>query len=88
MSQFFVIHPDNPQPRLVREAAKVIREGGIVVYRRMRAYAIGCRLGDREAQDRIRELRDLSEAHYFTLVCRIFLNWEPMRWWTMPLSGS
>jgi len=70
MSQFFVIHPDNPQARLVREAAKIIQEGGVVIYPTDAAYVIGCRLGDRDAQERIRQLRHLSEAHFFTLVCR------------------
>ena len=70
MSQFFSIHPETPQPRLIREAAHIIRQGGVVIYPTDAAYALGCQLGDKDAQDRIRQLRDLSESHYFTLVCR------------------
>lgn len=70
MSQFFSIHPDNPQPRLIREAAKIMEEGGVVIFPTDAAYVMGCRLGDHDAVERIRRLRDLSEAHYFTLVCR------------------
>lgn len=70
MSQFFQIHPDNPQARLVRQAVDIIRDGGVVVYPTDSAYAIGCHLGDKNAIDRIRRIRKLEDRHNFTLVCR------------------
>lgn len=70
MSQFFQIHPDNPQVRLVRQAADIIRAGGVVVYPTDSAYAIGCHIGDKGALDRIRRIRKLDDRHNFTLVCR------------------
>ncbi len=70
MSQFFQIHPDNPQVRLVRQAVDIIRDGGVVVYPTDSAYAIGCHLGDKNALDRIRRIRKLDDRHNFTLMCR------------------
>lgn len=70
MSQFFQIHPDNPQARLVRQATDIIRGGGVVVYPTDSAYAIGCHIGDKNALDRIRRIRRLDARHNFTLVCR------------------
>jgi tRNA threonylcarbamoyl adenosine modification protein (Sua5/YciO/YrdC/YwlC family) len=70
MSQFFQIHPDNPQARLVRQAVDIIREGGVIVYPTDSAYAIGCQLGNKAALDRIRRIRRLDDRHNFTLVCR------------------
>lgn len=70
MSQFFAIHPDNPQSRLLRKAATIIEEGGIVVYPTDSGYALGCRLGDKSALERIRRLRQLDKNHNMTLVCR------------------
>jgi tRNA threonylcarbamoyl adenosine modification protein (Sua5/YciO/YrdC/YwlC family) len=70
VSQFFQIHPENPQARLVRQAVDIIRDGGLVVYPTDSAYAIGCHIGDKNALDRIRRLRKLDDRHNFTLVCR------------------
>ena len=70
MSQFFQINPDNPQARLIRQAADIIRGGGVVVYPTDSAYAIGCHIGDKNALDRIRRIRKLEARHNFTLVCR------------------
>jgi tRNA threonylcarbamoyl adenosine modification protein (Sua5/YciO/YrdC/YwlC family) len=70
MSQFFQIHPENPQARLVRQAVDIIREGGVVVYPTDSAYALGCHIGDKSALDRIRRIRNLDNRHNFTLVCR------------------
>ena len=69
MSQFFVIHPDNPQQRLIRQAAEIIRDNGVVVYPTDSAYALGCQIGNKAAVDRIRQIRDLDKHHNFTLVC-------------------
>ncbi|MFV8817087.1 L-threonylcarbamoyladenylate synthase [Haliea sp. E17] len=70
MSQFFQIHPDNPQARLVRQAVEIVQGGGVIVYPTDSAYALGCHLGDRAALDRIRRIRKLDDGHNFTLVCR------------------
>jgi tRNA threonylcarbamoyl adenosine modification protein (Sua5/YciO/YrdC/YwlC family) len=70
MSQFFTIHPDNPNPRLIRQAAEVLRNGGIVVYPTDSCYALGCHLDDKDAVARIRQIRQLDEQHYLTLMCR------------------
>lgn len=70
MSQFFQIHPETPQARLVRQAVDIIRQGGVVVYPTDSAYALGCHLGDKQALDRIRRIRRLDDKHNFTLVCR------------------
>jgi tRNA threonylcarbamoyl adenosine modification protein (Sua5/YciO/YrdC/YwlC family) len=70
MSQFFSIHPTHPQRRLLVQAAEILRGGGIVVYPTDSTYALACRIGDRDAVDRIRVLRRLDPLHHFTLVCR------------------
>ncbi|QEP42175.1 threonylcarbamoyl-AMP synthase [Ectothiorhodospiraceae bacterium BW-2] len=70
MSQFFQIHCDNPQPRLIRQAAAVVVEGGVIVYPTDSGYALGCRLGDKGALERIRTIRRVDDKHHFTLVCR------------------
>jgi len=70
MSQFFQIHPENPQARLVNQAVDIIRAGGVVVYPTDSAYALGCHIGDKAALDRIRRVRQLDKDHNFTLVCR------------------
>jgi tRNA threonylcarbamoyl adenosine modification protein (Sua5/YciO/YrdC/YwlC family) len=70
MSQFFAIHPVNPQPRLIKQAVKIVQEGGVIVYPTDSAYALGCRLADKTALERIRQIRGLDEKHKFTLVCR------------------
>ncbi len=70
MSQFFQIHPETPQKRLITQAVDIIRKGGVVVYPTDSAYAIGCHLGDKQAADRIKRIRKLDDKHNFTLVCR------------------
>lgn len=70
MSQFFQIHPENPQQRLAKRAAEMIRDGAVVVYPTDSAYALGCHLGDRKALDRIMALRAVDKHHNFTLMCR------------------
>jgi tRNA threonylcarbamoyl adenosine modification protein (Sua5/YciO/YrdC/YwlC family) len=70
MSQFFSIHPDNPNPRLIRQAAEVLRNGGVVVYPTDSCYALGCHLDDKDAVARIRLIRKLDEHHHLTLMCR------------------
>ena len=70
MSQFFQIHPDNPQKRLIQQAVEIINGGGVIVYPTDCAYALGCHLGDKRAVDRIKRIRKLDDKHNFTLVCR------------------
>ena len=69
MSQFFQIHPENPQARLIKQAVEIIRNGGVVVYPTDSSYAVGCHIGDKSAVERIRRLRQLDDKHNFTLVC-------------------
>lgn len=70
MSQYFQIHPDNPQIRLIRQAAEIIRQGKVVVYPTDSGYALGCGIGEKTATDRIKTIRRLDDRHNFTLVCR------------------
>ena len=70
MAQYFSVHPENPQPRLVRQAVEIIREGGVVAYPTDSCYALGCHIGDKAAMERVRRIRNLDERHPFTLVCR------------------
>ncbi len=69
MSQFFYIHPENPQVRLINQAVEIIKNGGVIVYPTDSGYALGCALGDKHAMDRIVAIRRLPENHNFTLVC-------------------
>jgi tRNA threonylcarbamoyl adenosine modification protein (Sua5/YciO/YrdC/YwlC family) len=70
MAQFFQIHPDNPQKRLIQNAAEIIRNGGLVIYPTDSSYALGCQIGEKGAMERIRRIRRLDDKHNFTLVCR------------------
>jgi len=70
MAQFFTIHSSNPNLRLIRQAAAMLREGGIVVYPTDSSYALGCHLDDKNAVTRIRQIRQLDENHHLTLMCR------------------
>jgi len=70
VSQFFAIHPETPQARLIQQAVSIIQGGGVIVYPTDSAYALGCQLGDKKAMERIRRIRSLQENHNFTLVCR------------------
>lgn len=69
MSQFFYIHPENPQTRLINQAVDILRQGGVIVYPTDSGYALGCMLGEKHAMDRIVQIRRLPENHNFTLVC-------------------
>lgn len=70
MSQFFSIHPQNPQARLIKRAVDIIRAGGIIVYPTDSCYALGCHIGDKAAMERIRRIRGVDARHHFALVCR------------------
>ncbi|MGR4069836.1 L-threonylcarbamoyladenylate synthase [Halomonas sp. LR3S48] len=69
MSQFFQIHPENPQKRLIDQAVQIVREGGVIAYPTDSGYALGCHLGDKKAIEKIKRLRSLDDKHNFTLVC-------------------
>ncbi|NLD01075.1 MAG: threonylcarbamoyl-AMP synthase [Gammaproteobacteria bacterium] len=68
--KFFQIHAENPQDRLIKQAADVVRKGGVIIYPTDSSYALGCRLGDKTALERIRRIRRLDDKHNFTLMCR------------------
>jgi len=70
VAQFFSIHTDTPHLRLIRQAVTIVRNGGIIVYPTDSCYALGCHLGDKDAMNRIRTIRQVDERHHFTLVCR------------------
>ncbi len=70
MSQYFQIHEENPQIRLLRQAVDIIRQGGVIAYPTDSAYALGCHLGDKKAVERLRRIRRLTDKHNLTLVCR------------------
>lgn len=70
MAQFFEIHPDNPQLRLINQAVEIVRQGGVIVYPTDSSYAIACHIGDKQALDRIRRIRRLDNKHNFTLACK------------------
>jgi tRNA threonylcarbamoyl adenosine modification protein (Sua5/YciO/YrdC/YwlC family) len=70
MAQLFAIHPTHPQARLIRQAADIIRGGGVVVYPTDSCYALGCHIGDKAAAERLRRIRQVDDTHHFTLLCR------------------
>jgi tRNA threonylcarbamoyl adenosine modification protein (Sua5/YciO/YrdC/YwlC family) len=70
MAQFFEIHPENPQLRLIHRAVEIIRQGGVIVYPTDSSYALACHIGDKAALDKIRRIRHLDDKHNFTLVCK------------------
>jgi len=70
MSQFFQIHPDNPQPRLIKQAAQIVSDGGVAVIPTDCAYALACKLENKQALERVKQIRRLNDKHNFTLMCR------------------
>lgn len=70
MSQYFEIHPENPQIRLIRQAVSILEGGGVIVYPTDSCYALGCHLGDKKAMERIARIRNTDANHNFTLLCR------------------
>src|SRR5258706_5389582 len=70
MAQYFSIHPTHPQARLIAMTVEIVRDGGVIAYPTDSSYALGCHIGDREAVERIRRIRDVDERHPLTLVCR------------------
>jgi len=72
MAKYFDVHPDNPQPRAIRQAVDLLRSDGLIVYPTDSCFALGCRLENKAGLDRIREIRHLDSGHHFTLVCKDF----------------
>lgn len=70
MAKLLSVHPDNPQLRLLREAVKILRAGGVMVYPTDSCYAFGCMIGNKAGMECIRAIRGVDEKHHFTLVCR------------------
>ena len=70
MSQYFELHPLTPQTRLIRRAAAIVRDGGVIAYPTDSCYALGCHIGDKTALERVRRIRQADRHHHFTLVCR------------------
>lgn len=69
MAQLFAIHPDNPQDRLIKQAAQIIHQGGIIVYPTDSCYALGCALGNKDGMERILQIRQIDQKHHLTLMC-------------------
>ncbi|HNJ76588.1 MAG: threonylcarbamoyl-AMP synthase [Rhodocyclaceae bacterium] len=70
MTVYLQIHPDDPQSRHLARAAEIVREGGVIAFPTDSCYALGCHLGDKDAVDRIRAIREVDERHHLTLMCR------------------
>lgn len=70
MSQYFAVHPTHPQPRLIAQSAAIIRAGGVIAYPTDSCYAIGCQIGDKDAMQRLRNIRKIDDKHHLTLMCR------------------
>lgn len=70
MSQYFAPHPDNPQPRLIRQAAQIVRDGGVVALPTDSCYALACHLDDKDAATRLRRIRGIDDRHHLALLCR------------------
>ncbi|CAI3797638.1 L-threonylcarbamoyladenylate synthase [Pseudarthrobacter sp. MM222] len=72
MARYLDVHPENPQPRLISQAVEIVRSGGLIAYPTDSCYALGAQLGNKDALDRIRTIRQLDDKHHFTLVCKDF----------------
>jgi tRNA threonylcarbamoyl adenosine modification protein (Sua5/YciO/YrdC/YwlC family) len=70
VAQLFTVHPEDPQPRLIRQAAALVRDGAVIAYPTDSCYALGCRIGNKDAMERIRAIRQVGPRHHLTLVCR------------------
>lgn len=70
MAHTLSLHPDNPQERLIKEAVRLLRKGGVMVYPTDSCYALGCMIGNKEGMERIRLIRGVDDRHHFTLVCK------------------
>ena len=69
MAQFFAIHPETPQERLIKQCTEIVRQGGVIAYPTDSCYALGCQLGNKEAMQRILQIRGIDQKHHLTLMC-------------------
>ncbi|XVU20988.1 L-threonylcarbamoyladenylate synthase [Actinoplanes sp. CA-054009] len=72
MAKYFDVHPDNPQARAIRQVVDIVKGDGLIAYPTDSCFALGCRMGNKDGLDRIREIRHLDDRHHFTLMCRDF----------------
>jgi tRNA threonylcarbamoyl adenosine modification protein (Sua5/YciO/YrdC/YwlC family) len=72
MAKYFDVHPDSPQPRVISQVVRILRDGGLIVYPTDSCFALGCQLGNQDGLGRIRSIRHLGDRHHFTLVCHDF----------------
>jgi tRNA threonylcarbamoyl adenosine modification protein (Sua5/YciO/YrdC/YwlC family) len=72
VAKYFDVHPANPQPRAIRQVADIVRQDGLIAYPTDSCFALGCRMGNKDGLDRIREIRHLDDRHHFTLMCHDF----------------
>jgi tRNA threonylcarbamoyl adenosine modification protein (Sua5/YciO/YrdC/YwlC family) len=72
VAKYFDVHPENPQARSIRQVADIVRGDGLIAYPTDSCFALGCRIGNKDGLDRIREIRHLDDRHHFTLMCRDF----------------
>ena len=72
VARYFDVHPDNPQPRSIRQVVDIVRGDGLIAYPTDSCFALGCRMGNKDGLDRIREIRHLDDRHHFTLMCHDF----------------
>ena len=82
MAQYFEIHPDNPQPRLLKQAAALLQKGGVLAIPTDSSYALVCQLDDRDAVERLRRIRGVNDKHHLTLLCRDRRSWPATPPWT------
>lgn len=72
MARYYDVHPRDPQPRVISQVGRILRDGGLIAYPTDSCFALGCQIGNAVGMDRIRQIRNLDERHHFTLVCRDF----------------
>jgi len=72
VAKYFDVHPENPQARAIRQVIEIVRDDGVIAYPTDSCFALGCRIGNKDGLDRIREIRHLDDRHHFTLLCRDF----------------
>ena len=87
MSQFFRIHPDNPQPRLIKQAVEIVSKGGVIAMPTDSSYALACHLDDKDAVERVRRIRGLDEKQHLSLLVRDLSGLPTSRWSTTASTG-
>jgi tRNA threonylcarbamoyl adenosine modification protein (Sua5/YciO/YrdC/YwlC family) len=85
VATYVEVHPADPQPRVIAQAARLLRDGGLIAYPTDSCFAFGCQVGNRSGLDRIRSIRELDSTHHFTLVCKDFAQAGPLVHVTNPV---